>query len=125
MHPEKLQQDSCSSRPRHTGELVKHEDPICNHDFLFDRRALRERQARLMQERAEAEASMQRELQERQAMEHKARVQERVKKQEAKIRRAAEERMRREKAYQELLSKTRECAFLHGHVTNRRCDRIG
>lgn len=73
-------------------------------------RALRERQARLLQERAEAEAAKQRELQEKQAMEHKARVQERLKKQEAKIRRAAEERLRREKAYQDLLSKTRECA---------------
>lgn len=62
-----------------------------------------------MHERAEAEATKQRELQERQASEHKARVKERLKKQEAKIRRAAEERLRREKAYQDLLSKTREC----------------
>lgn len=63
-----------------------------------------------MQERAEADATKQREVQERQASEHKARVKERMKKQEAKIRRAAEERLRREKAYQDLLSKTRECA---------------
>ena len=72
-------------------------------------RALRERQAKLQQERAEAEAAKQREVQEKQVLEYKARVQARVDKQQDKIRRAAEERHRREKAYQELLSKTREC----------------
>eukprot|EP00892_Ulva_mutabilis_P001247 jgi/Ulvmu1/11122/UM071_0005.1 len=77
-----------------------------------ERRALRERQARLQQDRAEAEAAKQKELQEKQMLEHKARVQARISKQQDKIRRAAEERQRREQAYQELLSKTRERGLL-------------
>ena len=72
-------------------------------------RALHERSLAIQQKRAEVEAAERRAAHELRAQEHRQRVLSRVAAHEERLRAAAEERDAREQAYQELLSRTREC----------------
>jgi hypothetical protein len=85
------------------------------------RRAIRERTARLEAQKAEEKAAREKEEQERLLAERKAWVQARYEQRQEKIRRAAEERRKREEAYNELVEKTRAYDQLLWHPAHGLC----